>query len=114
MIPKLGAPIVLVHGLFGYSQIRFAGLTISRYFPGIVESLEAAGNRVLVPGLQPLTTQQVNDVVAHAMASATPPPAFSTRVYQAIRPSLVLVQTVGQAANGKVDHGLTSSRKKRV
>ncbi len=79
------------------------------FVAGIVAALLALVlYRVLVPAPQPLTTQQVNDAVAHAMASATPPPAFSTRVYQAIRPSLVLVQTVGQELNGKVDHGLGS------
>jgi triacylglycerol lipase len=53
MIPKLRAPIVLIHGLFGFDRIRVAGLTVANYFPGIVEGLEAAGNRVLVPALSP-------------------------------------------------------------
>lgn len=53
MIPKLSCPIVLVHGLFGFDRFKVAGLTVARYFPGIVESLEAAGNRVLVPSLSP-------------------------------------------------------------
>ena len=41
----------------------------------------------------PLTTREVKDTVAQVMASATPPPAYSERVYQVIRPSLVLIQT---------------------
>jgi S1-C subfamily serine protease len=49
--------------------------------------------RLLFPPPVPLTAEQMNDVVAQAMASATPPPAFSARVYQAIQPSLVLIQT---------------------
>jgi triacylglycerol lipase len=53
MIPKLRAPIVLVHGLLGFDRIRVGGVTLARYFPGIVEGLHAAGNRVLVPGLSP-------------------------------------------------------------
>lgn len=53
MIPKLRAPIVLVHGLFGFDRIRVAGVTVANYFPGIVEGLQAAGNRVLVPTLSP-------------------------------------------------------------
>src|SRR2546421_448283 len=53
MIPKLRAPIVLVHGLFGFNRVRVAGLTVANYFPGIVDSLEAAGNRVLLPWLSP-------------------------------------------------------------
>ncbi len=52
-IPRLQAPIVLVHGLFGFERLRLAGLTLAHYFPGIPDFLGAAGNRVLVPGLSP-------------------------------------------------------------
>jgi S1-C subfamily serine protease len=54
-----------------------------------------------------LTTAQVSDVVAQAMASATPPPPYSEQVYQAIQPSLVLIQTQGQHG-GKTEFGLGS------
>jgi S1-C subfamily serine protease len=64
--------------------------------------------RLLVPDPPPMTPQQVNDTVAQALASATPPPSFSARVYQAIQPSLVLIQTDAAAASGDVDHGLGS------
>src|SRR5438045_41295 len=50
-IPQLNAPIVLVHGLCGYDRISLMGCAYKDYFPGIPESLEAAGNRVLVPRL---------------------------------------------------------------
>jgi len=63
---------------------------------------------VLVPAPHPLTTREVNDAIAQALASATPPPAFSARVYQAIQPSLVLIQTQAPGANGKVEDGLGS------
>ncbi len=53
MIVKLRAPIVLVHGLLGFDRVVVGGVTISSYFPGIIEGLEAAGNRVLVPRLSP-------------------------------------------------------------
>jgi len=62
----------------------------------------------LFPAPHPLTTREVNDTVAQALASATPPPAFSARVYQVIRPSLVLIQTEAPGENGKVEHGLGS------
>jgi S1-C subfamily serine protease len=62
----------------------------------------------LVPAPHPLTTDEVNDTVAQALASATPPPAYSARVYQVIRPSLVLIQTEVPDADGKVEHGLGS------
>jgi triacylglycerol lipase len=52
-IPKLRSPIVLVHGLFGFDRIGLGNLTLVSYFPGIPQALEAAGNRVLVPGLSP-------------------------------------------------------------
>jgi S1-C subfamily serine protease len=60
---------------------------------------------VLLPGPPPLTARDVNDTVAQALASATPPPAFSARVYQVIRPSLVLIQT---QSPGTDEHGLGS------
>jgi S1-C subfamily serine protease len=49
----------------------------------------------LVPASQPLTIQDVNQAVAENLASATPAPAFSARVYQIIQPSLVLIQGLG-------------------
>jgi S1-C subfamily serine protease len=45
------------------------------------------------PQRQPLSQQQVDDAIASALASVTPPPAFSQVVYQAVQPSLVLIQT---------------------
>jgi triacylglycerol lipase len=52
-IPQLKAPIVLVHGLFGFDRVQVGGLTVACYFPGIPEALELAGNRVLIPALPP-------------------------------------------------------------
>jgi triacylglycerol lipase len=46
--PRLQAPIVLAHGLFGFNQIVLGGLTLAEYFRGIPEWLRASGNRVLV------------------------------------------------------------------
>src|SRR6266567_1385370 len=51
LIPKLKAPVVLVHGLMGYDRLSFGRWTFVEYFRGIREALEAAGNRVLVPRL---------------------------------------------------------------
>jgi S1-C subfamily serine protease len=55
-----------------------------------------------------LTVNDVNDAVASAMASATPPPAYSAQVYQAIRPSLVLIQVEERHENADSDYGLGS------
>jgi S1-C subfamily serine protease len=63
---------------------------------------------VLVTGPRQLTTRDVDDTVAQALASATPPPAFSARVYQVIRPSLVLIQTEAPGENGETKNSLGS------
>jgi S1-C subfamily serine protease len=47
---------------------------------------------VFAPAPHQLTAREVSDTVANAMASATPRPAFSEQVYQAILPSLVLIE----------------------
>jgi triacylglycerol lipase len=52
-VPKLRAPVVLVHGVVGYDEIRLGSWVLARYFPGIPELLRAAGNTVLVPRLHP-------------------------------------------------------------
>ncbi len=62
----------------------------------------------LFPGPHQLTAREVNDTISQAMASATPPPAFSERVYQVIQPSLVLIQTQGLGDDGQEAHGLGS------
>lgn len=48
---------------------------------------------LLSPPPDQLTTNEIDEIVAQAMGSATPPPAISAQVYQAILPSLVIVQT---------------------
>jgi S1-C subfamily serine protease len=64
--------------------------------------------RVLFPGPQPLTTREVNDVVAQTLASATSPPARSALVYQVVQPSLVLIETRSLGADGEVEEALGS------
>ena len=63
---------------------------------------------ILVPGPHQLTKREVSVSVAQALASATPPPAFSARVYQVIQPSLVLVQAQASGTNGTVAQDLGS------
>lgn len=62
----------------------------------------------IVPRPRQLTAQDVSDTVSQALASATPPPAFSASVYQAIQPSLVLIQVKAPGADGKEEDGLGS------
>jgi S1-C subfamily serine protease len=49
---------------------------------------------VLAPGPPRLTQRDVDDMVSGALASITPAPAFSEVVFQAVRPSLVLVEAM--------------------
>jgi S1-C subfamily serine protease len=63
---------------------------------------------LLFPPPPPLSLQDVNNTVAQAMASATPAPAFSERVYQAIQPSLVLIETKLTTPTDGKDVGLGS------
>jgi triacylglycerol lipase len=53
IVPKLCAPIVLVHGLLGFDRLTIWGWTAVSYFSRIPELLSAAGNRVLVAQLSP-------------------------------------------------------------
>jgi triacylglycerol lipase len=50
-IPKLRAPIVLVHGLLGITKVQVGDWTLASYFGEIPKILEAAGNRVFQPQL---------------------------------------------------------------
>jgi triacylglycerol lipase len=52
-VPALQAPIVLVHGLLGFDEVKICGARIACYFPGIPELLREAGNRVLLARLSP-------------------------------------------------------------
>ena len=63
---------------------------------------------LLVPPPKPLTARQVNEIAVQAMASATPPPPFSSLVYQAIRPSFVFIETAGQGKDGAMENGVGS------
>lgn len=58
---------------------------------------------VVVPGPRPLTQQDVATSITQALASETLGPALSQQVYQAIEPSLVVIETRvggGTAAEG--------------
>jgi S1-C subfamily serine protease len=55
-----------------------------------------------------LTARDLNDAVAQALASATPPPAFSADVYRVIWPSLVFIQTQTADEDGEEGFGVGS------
>ena len=58
----------------------------------------------LFPAPVPFSEREVDERMAQALASATPPPAYSAQVFQAILPSLVYIQT--QRENGDEDDGV--------
>jgi S1-C subfamily serine protease len=87
------------------AQARRAAPFVSGVFAALVALLLY---NLVVPAPHPLTLRDVNTAVAQTLASATPLPAFSERVYQIIQPSMVLVQTQDRAANGQNEHGLGS------
>jgi S1-C subfamily serine protease len=83
--------------------------SVAPFASGVLAALAALLlYNALFPGPPPLTAREVNDTVAQALASATPPPARSAMVYQVIQPSLVLIQTHMPGADDKEDHGLGS------
>ena len=62
----------------------------------------------LNPPRPPLTSGDVRNAIASALASVTPPPANGELVYAAIHPSLVVVQTDEAEADGSAGHGIGS------
>ena len=92
-----------------YQRFRAQARRTAPFVSGVLAALAALLlYNILVPAPQPLTVREVNDTVAQALASATPPPAYSAQVYQVIRPSLVLIQTESPGKNGKTQHSLGS------
>jgi S1-C subfamily serine protease len=64
-------------------------------------------NKINVPPAQ-LTRREVNEAILQAMASATPLPPYSQRVYQVIQPSLVLIQAIGPDESAADNNSLGS------
>ena len=90
-------------------RLRAVARAAAPFSAGVIAALAALWlSSVLFPAPRPLTSAEVNDSIAHAMASATPPPAFSERVYQIIQPSLILIQTKLQDSSGQAESGLGS------
>ncbi len=50
------APVVFVHGLCGFDRLFVCRRPVKEYFPGLRESLEADGNRILIPRLSPTSS----------------------------------------------------------
>jgi S1-C subfamily serine protease len=90
-------------------RLRTRARRTAPFASGVLATLVALLlHSLLFPSPPQLTAQDVNTVVAQAMATATPPPAFSARAYQVIQPSLVLIQTQSRDSNGKVEDSIGS------
>src|SRR3954447_22692302 len=76
----------------------------------VVALLGVLAYSAFAPSRPPITQRDVDNTVAKAIASVTPPPAFSQLAYRAVQPSLVLIQTKDKAVAGKpgADEGLGS------
>ncbi len=86
------------------ARARFNGL--SPYVIGALLVLAAVLlYGLLAPGTPPLTQADVNDSIAKALASVTPPPAYSQLVYQAVEPSVVLIETKAPKPSGATGSG---------
>lgn len=55
-----------------------------------------------------VTEAEVSNAIAGALASATPRPAYSVQVYQAIQPSLVMIESETEVENADAQRGLGS------
>lgn len=87
------------------ARARSAGL----FLAGILAALAAIVlYNALTPRPTQLTQQDVNDTVAQALASATPPPAYSAQVYQVIWPSLVYIKVQTTGPDGQPAEGFGS------
>ena len=87
-VSKLGT------GLFQNKRLRLLGQRLFPFASGAFAALLfLALYNLLTPQPQQLTTADVENSIAQAMASATPRPALSAQVYEVIRPSLVMIET---------------------
>jgi len=88
--------------LAGLKRVVPFALGIAAAFSGL--ALYSA----LSPPPTPMTVRQVNTAIAQAIASVTPPPAYSAQVYRAAQPSLVAIQTSGADESDPDQQGLGS------
>lgn len=79
---------------FRLTKIRMIGRRLFPFASGAAAALLILLiYNLMTPEPQLLNERDVEDAIAAAMASATPPPALSAQVYQIIQPSLVLIET---------------------
>ena len=88
----------------GYERLQQLRRFVKRAAPfasGVLAALAALLlYSILFPAVRPLSSGDVRQVINQTLASATPPPAFSERVYAEVQPSLVLIQTYSPGSDG--------------
>jgi S1-C subfamily serine protease len=93
-------------------RVRLLRVVVRRLGPLALLLLAALGGAVLYNTLYPPpevpNQQDIESSVSAAMASATPPAPFSSRVYQTILPSLVLIRTQGNPEDVEGGFGVGS------
>jgi S1-C subfamily serine protease len=91
------------------ARLRTWVKAVAPFAAGVLAALTALFlYNALVPAPKPLSVRDVKNTIGQVLASATPPPAFSERVYRIIQPSLVLVQTKAEHEHTDPDFGLGS------
>jgi S1-C subfamily serine protease len=75
-------------------RARLRSARSTPFLAGVLVALVAVlAFNALAPTRPPLTQHDVDETVSKALASVTPPPAYSELAYQAVAPSLVLIET---------------------
>ncbi len=64
--------------------------------------------RLAFPAPQPLSDSALEETIAEALASATAPPSFASRIYDTIKFSLVLIETSTDSGEDEPDLGIGS------
>jgi S1-C subfamily serine protease len=90
-------------------RVRLWVKRIAPFASGVLSALLALLlYNVIFPPQKPLSLREINKNVVELLGSATPEPSFSSKVYQIIRPSLVLIDTKTAHEDSKDDYGLGS------
>lgn len=104
---KKTSPLTALYRRFSGMRSKLRGIV--QFSAGIAAAFLALWlYNAFTPEPDLLTENEVRDTVIQVMASATPPPSYSSQVYQIIRPSLVLIQTSYTDENSEKEDGLGS------
>ena len=90
-----------------WQRFRTAIRKLAPFAGGVLAALAALIlYNIILPAPRPLTNSEVSTTVAQALASATPPPAYSEQVFQVIQPSLVLIESRSLVVDGNSGESL--------